>query len=437
MNSQSSDAVFSWDQKPSIGQVIPLGLQHVLAAIAGIITPAIIVAGVCNFSDAQETMLIQSALVMSGIVTLLQAFPPFGKLGSGLPIIMGTSFAYVPALQSVGAEFGFGAIIGAELIGGVVAILMGLFIKPIKKLFPTVVAGTIIFVIGVSLYPTAVAYMAGGQGSSDFGSLQNWIVALITFLVVIVLSHFGRGLFKLGSILIGMLVGFVASMLFGMVNFDSLAGTAIFAAPSFLPQMPEFSGAAVATMVIVYIVNSVEVMGEVTSITSGVMDRMPENNEISGGIISTGIMSIIGALFSSLPAGTFGQNIGIVLTNRVINRWVIAFVGAVFVVCGFLPPLAAVLTLIPQPVIGGATISVFATISMNGLSLIARDGLDDRKRTIVGISAALGIGVAQVTGCFAGPNMPTWVTSVFGSSALILSTIMAIVLNLTLPGKKD
>lgn len=437
MSNEKRDAALAWDGRPPLAEIIPLGLQHVLAAATGIITPAIIVATTCGFTDAEETVLIQSALLMSGIVTVLQAFPLFGRIGSGLPIVMGASFAYVPALEAIGGQFGFSAILGAEILGGIVATLMGIFIKPIKRLFPTEVAGTIIFVIGVSLYPTAVRYIAGGEGTAGFGGAANWLVAGVTFLVVTLLSVFGKGVPKLGSILFGMMAGFLLSVPLGMVDFSQLGATAPFALPSVMPFPIEFVPSACATMCIVYVVNSVEVMGEVTSITSGVMDRMPTDREISGGIVATGVMSAVGSLFGSLPTGTFGQNVGIVLTNRVINRWVFVFVGAFFVVTGFMPGLAGALTLIPQPVIGGATISVFATITMNGMGLITKGGLDDRKRMIVGISAALGLGIEQVSGSLGGPGMPEWAPTVFGSSALVMTTITAIALNLLLPGRPE
>ena len=435
-HTQEEQALFQWNAKPKIGSVLPLGLQHVVAAIVGVVTPALIVASACGMTDAQETTLIQAALVLSGVITILQAFPIFGRLGSGLPIVMGTSFAYVPALQSVGVQFGYGAILGAEIIGGVVALLFAVFLKPIRKLFPTIVTGTVIFTIGVSLYPTAIRYMAGGAGTEIFGTPAAWLVAIITFVVVFTLNNFGKGIFKLGSLLFGILAGVLVSIPFGMLDMSAVGTAGIVAFPQIVPFQIEFVPAACATIAIVFVVNCVQVIGELTSTTVGAMDRDPENKELSGGIFSVGVMAIVGAFIGGMPSSTFGQNVGIVLTNKVINRWVIAFAGVMFVVAGMVPKLSAVLVAIPQPVIGGATVSVFATIAMNGVRLITQGGLTPRNSTIAGTSVALGLGIEQVAGCLAGTGMPEWIGTVFGSSALVVATLMAIILNLILPQEK-
>lgn len=179
---------------PKVRELIPLSLQHVLAAVVGVVTPAMVVAQECQMSNADTTIMIQAALIMTAVATLLQLFPLFGKLGAGLPVIMGTSFAYVPTLRSIGGTFGFSAILGAQIIGGCVAILFGIFVKWIRKLFPDVVTGTVIFTIGLALYPTAITYMAGGSNSDNFGSASNWIVAIITFVTVFILNNYTKGI---------------------------------------------------------------------------------------------------------------------------------------------------------------------------------------------------------------------------------------------------
>ena len=213
--STKDSVLFQREGKPPAGELLPLALQHVVAAVVGIITPAIIVANTCGLTADEKTMLIQVSLVMAGLITLVQAHPLFnGKIGSGLPIIMGASFAYVPTLTSIGGSFGIGAIIGAELIGGLVAIVFGIFLKQIRKLFPPVVTGTVVFCIGLSLYTVAIGYMAGGKGSANFGSAQNWIVAIITLVACVYFGNFTKGVTKLGSLLFGMLVGFVLAEAF-------------------------------------------------------------------------------------------------------------------------------------------------------------------------------------------------------------------------------
>jgi len=408
-------------------------LQHVVAAVVGVITPAIIISGVCGLDAAQKTLLIQASLVMTAIATLLQLFPIFHKIGSGLPVIMGTSFAYVPTLTAIGGEFGFSTILGAEIIGGLVAVVFGIFAKQIRKLFPPVVTGTLIFTIGLSLYPTAVRYMAGGSGAENFGSVQCWAVALITFAVVVVLSNFARGILKQGSLLFGMIVGYVVALFMGLVDFSGVGGAGWFSLPRVMPFKIEFVPAACVSLAVVYVVNAVQTIGDLSSTTMGGMDRVPTDEELSGGIIAQGLSSVLSAFVGGLPTASYSQNVGIVTLNRVINRAVFTLAAGVLLVAGFVPKFSALLTTIPQSVIGEATLSVFATIAMTGIHLFTQDGFTTRKKTVVGLSVALGVGITQVSGSLQGPGLPGWINTVFGSSAVVVAAILAIILNLTLP----
>lgn len=230
----TSALLFDLNGKPSLGQSFPLALQHVVAMIVGCVTPAIIVAGVGGLSSEDSVILIQAALVLSALTTLVQLYPiKKGKfrIGSGLPVIMGISFAYVPTMQAIAGDFGVGTILGAQIIGGVIAILVGIFIKQIRRFFPPLITGTVVFAIGLSLYPTAINYMAGGVGSERYGSWQNWTVAVITLIIVTALNHYGKGIWKLSSILIGIIAGYLVSLCFGMVNFASVAEASFFQLP--------------------------------------------------------------------------------------------------------------------------------------------------------------------------------------------------------------
>ena len=422
--------VFRYEGMPSANQLIPLGLQHVVAAIVGIVTPSILIANTCGIEGADRTLLIQVSLLITALATLIQLFP-IGPVGSRLPVIMGISFAYVPTLLAIGGQFGLPTILGAEIVGGVVAVLFGIFVKQIRVLFPPLVTGTVIFTIGLSLYPTAVKYMAGGAGSESFGSPKNWAVALITLLVVTVLSHFCRGVLKLGAILFGMLVGYGVALALGMVSFDSVASAGWFNLPMPMHFPIQFEASACVSLAIVYIINAVQTIGDLSSTTMGGMDRMPTDKELSGGIIGQGVMSIVGALFGGLPTASYSQNVGIVTVNRVINRAVFAFAAIILAVAGFVPKFSAILTTIPQSVIGGATVSVFATITMTGIRMITSDGFSMRSSAVVGLAVALGVGITQVQGAIGG--FPAWVTTVFGSSPVVVAAIVAILLNLTLP----
>ncbi|WP_462423399.1 uracil-xanthine permease family protein, partial [Anaerotruncus colihominis] len=354
-----------------------------------------------------------------------------GRVGAGLPVIMGISFAYVPTLLAIGGQFDLPTILGAEIVGGCVAIVFGIFVKYLRVFFPPLVTGTVIFTIGLSLYPTAVKYMAGGAGSEGFGSWQNWTVALITLAVVIFCNHFTKGVFKLASILIGMVVGYIVALAMGMVSFSAVAQSGWFAVTAPLHFGITFNASACISLAVMYIVNSVQTIGDLTSTTIGGLDREPTDRELSGGIVAQGVMSVAGAFFGGLPAATFSQNVGIVTVNRVVNRIVFAFAACVLLVAGFVPKFASLLTTIPQCVIGGATISVFATITMTGIRMITSAKLTQRNVAIVGLSVALGVGVTTVEGCLSG--FPSWVATVFGSSSVVIATLMAIFLNLILP----
>lgn len=426
-------SVFSLDGVPAPGQLIPLGLQHVVAAIVGIITPAIMVSNTCALSDADRTLLIQVSLIVTALATLLQLYTIKHRIGSGLPVVMGISFAYVPTLLAIGGQFDLPTILGAEIVGGCVAILFGIFVKQIRKLFPPLITGTVIFTIGLSLYPTAVKYMAGGAGSEGFGGLKNWAVALVTLAVVVLLQNFGKGVLKLGAILWGMIVGYVMALCLGMVDFSAVAPAGWFQLAAPLHFGVKFEVSACISLAVVYVINAVQTIGDLSSTTMGGMNRMPTDKELSGGIVAQGAVSILGALFGGLPAATYSQNVGIVTVNKVINKAVFAFASVILLVAGLVPKLSAILTTIPQAVIGGATISVFATITMTGIRMITSEHFSMRSSAVVGLSVALGVGITQVAGALQGPGFPAWVHTVFGSSPIVVTAIVAILLNLLLP----
>ena len=435
MSIKDEKALFNYDAKLSIKEAIPMGLQHVVAAVVGIVTPGIMIAKVCNLDSADTTIMIQTSLIFSAIATLIQLFQIFGKIGSRLPVMMGASFAYVPILMAIGADFGIAAIFGSQLVGSILVILVGLSIKKIRVLFPPLVTGTVILSIGLSLFPVAIKYMAGGVGSPDFGSAQNWLVALLTFAVVFYFNYFSKGFLKLSSILNGMIVGYILSLALGMVNFEPVQEAAIFQVITPLYFGLDFQIVPILTLVVMFIVDAVQAIGQFTATTVGAMDREPTDKELSGGIIGSGFSNFIGSFFGSVPVATFGQNVGLVTVTRVINKYVMVFAAAILLIAGFVPKVASILTTIPFAVIGGATISVFASISMTGIRMISSQELTPRNTGVVGIALAFGIGVTLSTGCLSG--FPPWVTTIFGNSEVILTTIVAVILNVVLKEKKE
>lgn len=428
-------SIFELEGAPRISEALPLALQHVVAMIVGCVTPAIIVSGAAGLENKEQVLLIQSALVVAALSTLLQLFP-IGKkggfaIGSGLPIIMGVSFAYVPSMQAIAQGHGIATILGAQIVGGAVAVLMGIFVKKIRVFFPPLITGTVVFTIGLSLYPTAINYMAGGTGSEDYGSWQNWLIAFFTLAVVTGLNHFGKGIWKLASILIGIIAGYIVSIPFGMVNFAKVGEAGIFQIPKFMHFGVEFEISSCVAIGLLFAINSVQAIGDYSATTIGAMNRTPKDQELQNGIVAYGLSNMAGALFGGLPTATFSQNVGIVTTTKVINRCVLGLGAVILGVAGIVPKFSAILTTIPQCVLGGATVSVFASIAMTGMKLVASAEMDYRNSSIVGLAAALGVGVSQATAALA--TFPEWVTMIFGKSPVVLATIIAVVLNIILP----
>lgn len=433
----TSALLFDLYGKPTLGQAFPLALQHVVAMIVGCVTPAIIVAGVGGLSDKDSVILIQAALVLSALTTLVQLYPfQKGKMriGSGLPVIMGISFAYVPTMQAIAGDFGVGTILGAQMVGGLVAVIVGIFIKEIRKFFPPLITGTVVFAIGLSLYPTAINYMAGGVGSPQYGSWQNWMVALITLFIVTGLNHYGKGIWKLSSILVGIAAGYVVALCMGMVDFSAVLGASLFQLPKPLHFGIMFEPSSCVAIGILFAINSIQAIGDFTATTTGGMDRMPTDEELNGGIVAYGCCNMISALFGGLPTATFSQNVGIVSSTKVVAKRVFGLAAGILLMAGLIPKFSSVLLTIPNCVLGGATVSVFASIAMTGVKLITAAPMNFRNTTIVGLAVALGMGITQANAALA--SFPAWVTTIFGKSPVVLATITAIILNLVLPREK-
>ena len=439
------ELLFQFHGVPPIGTSVSLALQHLVAMIVGCVTPPIMIASAIGLSLSDQVLLIQASLVMSAVCTLLQLYPIGGRFGAGLPVILGVSFAYVPSMQAIAASGGgVAAIAGAMIVGGIVAIIVGLFVKKIRLLFPPVITGTVVFTIGLSLYPTAINYMAGGTANTAesiaakgltealvYGSWQNWLIAALTLTAVLVLNNKAKGLCRLASILIGMLFGYVVALCFGMVSFADVGDAAWFSLPRFMHFGVSFDLSSCVAIGLLFAINSIQAIGDFTATTVGGMNREPTDKELQGGIIAYGATNILTALFGGLPTATYSQNVGIVTTNKVINRTVFALTGVFLMLAGLSPKFAAVLTTIPQCVLGGATITVFSTIAMTGMKLIASQDLTARNTTIVGLSAALGVGISQASASLS--QFPDSFTMIFGKSPVVIATIMAVLLNLILP----
>lgn len=428
-------SVFQLDGRPAMKEAIPLAFQHVIAAIVGCVTPAIVIAGVAGLDTRNKVILIQTSLIIAAVSTLIQVYPIGGVLGCGLPVIFGVSFAYLPSLQAIASGYDIASIFGAQIIGGICAIIFGLNMEKLRKFFPPLITGTVVFTIGLSLYPTAINYIAGDANSSDYGSWENWLVGLITMACVLVLNHWGKGIVKLASLLIGLIIGYVFSAFFGMISFSSVASSGYFQLPQPLHFGIKFEISSIITISLLFIINSVQAIGDLTATTSGGLDRQPTNKELKDGITANGIVNIIGAFLGGMPTAIFGQNVGIVVTTKVVNKVIFGIAALILLVAGLVPKFSALLTTIPHCVLGGAVIGVFASITMTGMKLIATQELNYRNTSIVGLAVAMGMGITLVPETLA--QFPAWVTTLFGKSPVVVATLMAVLLNLILPGKSN
>lgn len=392
-----------------------------------------LIAGTCGLSAADQTMLMQSAMIIGGLTTLIQLFPVFG-FGMGLPTVMGVAFAYMPILTTIGMQYGISAIFGAQLIAAFASIFIGMFIGKIRKFFPPIVCGTVVLAIGLSLYSTAINYFGGGsaaKAAGTFGSPEFWILALVTLAVTLACSLFGKGYIKVSGMIIGVGVGYVVALIMGgIIDFTPVADAAIVSAPIPLHFGLEFHPDAIIMMILMYIVQAVQTIGDVSSTTMGGFGRDAKDTELGGAIKGQGICGMIGALIGGLPTDPFSQNVGLICTTKVVAKRVFVIVSGIMLLAGFCPKLMSLIATVPQPVLGGATITVFAAITLSGIQLISEQPLNYRNRMIVGISLALGVGIAGASEIL--QFMPQLAQNIFGSS-LVVAFIVCFVLNLIVP----
>ncbi len=428
----ASTSLFELNGKPSWGAALPQSIQHVLAMLVGNITPPILIAQLLGLPDSDKIILMQAAMLIGGITTLIQLFPVFG-FGMGLPNVMGVAFAYMPILTAIGLSYGIEAIFGAQLVAAFASIFIGMAMGKIRKFFPPIVSGTVVLSIGLSLYSTAVTYMAGGSGAGDnFGNPKYWLVALVVLAVTLACNFFGKGYIKVSGMLIGIAVGYVISLFMGdMISFESFKNASWVAFPTFLKWGLVFEPSAIIAMILMYIVQAVQTIGDVSSTAIGAFNREATDKEIGGAIKGQGLCGMLGALMGGLPTDPYSQNVGLIVTTKVVAKRVFTIVGGIMLVAGFCPKFGAIMTTIPYPVLGGATITVFAAITMSGIQLITQQPLNYRNKMIVGISLALGVGISTVANSLQFFSVD--IQNIIGKSPIVLSFAVAFILNIIVP----
>lgn len=455
----SNRAPYEFYGKMPLKQAIPLGLQHVLAMFVGNLTPLLIICGACGISGSEEfahlqVSLLQNAMFVAGVVTLVQLYA-IGPIGGKVPIIMGTSSGFIGVFKSVADTMGggvatYGAIMGASIIGGLFEGVLGAFIKPLRKFFPPVVTGTVVLSIGLSLISVGVNSFGGGSSAKDFGSAENLLLALFVLIVILMVKHWTKGLASNSAILIGIIAGYAAAVIMGLLlpnsgitadgaeytkawvlNWNKVAEASWISIPEFLPVKPVFDVRAIAPIIIMFIVTAVETVGDISGVIEGGMDREATDKELSGGVICDGIGSSFAALFGILPNTSFSQNVGLVTMTKIVNRTALAS-GAVFLIlCGLIPKLGAIISIMPQAVLGGAAVMMFSSIVVSGIQLITKEHMTPRNLTIVSVALGVGYGMGANTAILA--QTPQAVQLIFGGSGIVPAALVAILLNLLLP----
>ena len=430
---QNNAELLKFDGKPSWGAAFPQAMQHVLAMLIGNITPPMLIAGTCGLSAEDQILLTQAAMIIGGITTLLQLFPVFG-FGMKMPNVMGVAFAYMPILTIIGQQYGIAAIFGSQLVAGFVSIFVGMFIGKIRRFFPPIVSGTVVMSIGLSLYKTAISYIGGGsaaQANGTFGSGKFWFLAILTLIVTLACNFFGKGLIKASGMLIGIVVGYAASLLVGgVVSFADFEAASWFALPRPFYFGMEFHLDAIVMMILMYMVQAVQTIGDVSSTAIGGFGRQCTDQELGGAIKGQGICGMIGAVIGGLPTDPYSQNVGLICTTKVVARRVFTMVGVIMLLAGIFPKFSGLMATIPQPVLGGATVTVFAAITMSGIQLLNEQPLNYRNRMIVGIALAIGLGIDAAPDIL--QFVPQLLRNIFGSS-LVVSFLIVFVLNLIIP----
>ena len=426
----SMDNIYTLDGRVPLLKSIPFGLQHVLAMFVANIAPIMIVTGACGLSTQEMASLIQTAMIMAGIGTLVQLFSVW-KLGARLPIVMGISFTFVSVFCFVGPKWGYGAVIGAALVGGVLEGLLGLFAKYWRGLIAPIVSACVVTAIGFSLLSVGANSFAGGSGAADFGSAQNWILGTITLVCCILFNIFAKGHLKQLSVLFGLVVGYIAAVCMGKVDFSALEGVALVSLPRLMPYKPEFNLSAIVSVFMIFLVSATETIGDTSAMTNTALGREATEKEISGSLACDGLISSLSACFGCMPITSFSQNVGLLAMTRVINRYTIATGAGVLILAGIFPAFGAILATLPEAVLGGCTIMMFGNIVISGLQMIGGCGFSQRNITIAALSLSIGLGFTQVPEMFA--IFPDIIRTIFAENCVAVVFLAAIIMNILMP----
>ncbi len=423
--------IYNLDGRVPIAKAIPFGLQHILAMFVANLTPIMMIGAASGLSQDQITMLLQNAMFMAGIATLIQLYP-IGRVGSRLPIVMGVSFTFVTILSYVGTQYGYGAVVGSVIVGGIFEGTLGLFAKYWRRIITPVVSGLVVTTIGYSLLTVGVRSFGGGYTDS-FGSAQNLLLGTITLAACLLFNIFAKSYWKQLSVLFGLLVGYIVSLCLGVVDLSGILSNGIIAFPRILPIAPEFNVNAIISVSIIFLVSAAETIGDTSAVVAKGLDREITEREISGSLACDGFASSLTGLFGCPPVTSFSQNVGLIAMTKVVNRFTLMTGAMCMILAGFIPPIGAFFSSIPESVLGGCTIMMFGTIMVSGIEMLARASFTQRNIIITALSLAIGIGFTSASEIDIWGIFPKMVQDVFSANCVAVVFVVAIILSLILP----
>lgn len=433
--SVSVNNIYRLDGRVPIGAAIPFGLQHILAMFVANLAPITIIAGAGGLDTAAVAVLLQNAMFVAGVATLIQLYPVW-KIGSRLPVVMGVSFTFVAVLSTVAANYGYPSVVGAVLVGGLFEGTLGLLARYWRKVITPIVAASVVTAIGFSLF-TVGARSFGGGYAEDFGSVQNLLLGGLTLAVCLVWNALAKGYLKQLSVLAGLIVGYIAAIFMGKVDLTALLSGGIVALPRVLPYVPEFHAGAILSVCIIFLVSAAETIGDTSALVSGGLEREITGEEISGSLACDGYASAISGLFGCPPVTSFSQNVGLVAMTKVVNRFTIMTGAACMLLAGLLPPVGNFFASLPESVLGGCTIMMFGSIVVSGMQMIAACGFSQRNITIAALSLSIGIGFTSASEADIWSMFPELIRSVFAENVVAVVFVVSIVLSLLLPRDMD
>lgn len=430
-NSNDVSNIYQLDGRVPLLKAIPFGIQHILAMFVANLTPIVIIAGAAGFDKDMVTILLQNAMFVAGIATLIQLYA-VGPIGSRLPIVMGVSFTFVAILCYIAGTYGYGAVAGAVIVGGIFEGTLGLLAKYWRKIITPLVASVVVTTIGYSLLGVGVRSFGGGY-NDDFGSVENLTIGAVTLISCLIFNSMVKGYKKQLSVLFGLFVGYALALAMGKVDLTPILNSGFISVPHIMPVTLEFNIGAIISVAVVFLVSAAETIGDTSAMAMSGLNRQVTEKEISGSIACDGFASSVAGLFGCSPVTSFSQNVGLIAMTKVVNRFTIMTGAVCMIIAGIFPPVAAFFASLPDSVLGGCTVMMFGSIMISGIQMMSIAGLNQRNFTIAGLSLAIGIGSTSASEMGIWHVFPQMVQDIFSGNCVAVVFVIAIIMDLVMP----